>query len=1378
MAEADAAYDDGNIDVAIVKVGWEKIHCPGPKPTPRILQSCIAIGPMFVVHGGLCNKRYLDDTFFFNHLNRQWYSANIEGVRPPPVAGHSATGHQSDIVIFGGKTKDGYSNELWVLSLEKEEWAPLTDFEEQPQPRAFHSSAKVDNKFYIFGGESLSEDRSQRIVLNDLWCFDAVQLVWTQITFEDGAVPPPRRGASLTMMDEKLYLFGGEKFSDNGAAVGMNDLWHINITQENPKWEQIDLDRIRESNPNLLPLPRAFHSCVTLETSLVFFGGYCSTQKSCLNDIWEFNIAQMEFGKLTLSPFNSKEIPDTFSPQPRFGHFCVVAKEEGRLLLWGGGAKEHMPVVNNLPGRNAFRQDEKTEENEKPDQLSPTAKGDEIAQPEQEERTEPEPLHPKSRLPQPKSNLLTTKTSTSSTKPKPKPKNVVEAKQLTLAKKEGQLWSGAILEHMWVLSTGSGSLVGGLSKGCFDVQKETEEQEKERAAKERQEKERERRRLESSHLLPDEVDKHSIVSHQSHIARQGAYGVAGSGDDDRQSRVGRGKSTFTKALDEWEEEEEELRQYERREVSKGFERRRKKREDNVSSLQKQKQRERADHDDELSSYSSYLPSDVERDEDSDKDDITPLQPTTARSSNFQSRRKLMKVNSSLSLNSEDAGSIADGEMARMMSNVRDLSYLVSESSNLLTQAEEEDDLHFAKCFDENKETMQECEKEMNSLLDEMKKRLDTEIKKVNTKWERQEGIDEDRWREIEVNEIRLKEEELRRETFEQETKQSIDEWVEESKRQLAQTEEDMKATQEKQQATIEESIRQLKEVLQGIQEERDKKYDSERERNKADVATCEQLDEQMRAKFAQKKEEADELLESTVTAEMEKGRETLAAFERRVEEKRKNVGKGDRQALATKANEDDSGVEGENTESSDGDTARPNADENEEYTLGAETLDRMKGIEDRQAASKEKMKSLLDEGSELLANAEIDIDEATRLLTENTDRVRKVEQMLLVLSGEIKAISKVQDELEKTEAVEESNMSELLASIDQLNHESKEALEQYNSILTNSAQISDDILQHEHDISSELESNLSRAIRLIIESGKGQSVEIASRAKSLMVNAEARLGVVEQSVRQSIENDVRDTIRNVQGSVVQDGGRRVEVIVSRTEQGQEKMQQLDKINDENDKLISEIIETTDQLEQRVEEESEQKEERERVLADNIQSMSEYQRTANGFEKLLKEGLRVKEKFVENEVNEFYGDLNDKIDARLREIQAMFEEVVQKHSAGIKQAEDGQNNAMNEKLAVLMKEVEKVQQAINKSREEQKRQAKELARQHEAAVASLDARLEWIEDVWRKTSERASQTQQSILQWRDESLVSLRKGIKTYVDETKDNMVTSLVASQI
>ena len=140
---------------------------------------------------------------------------------------------------------------------------------------------------------------------------------WDSIQDTKGGIPESRKGTTMNLVGNELYIFGG--FS-RGTY---NDLKILNLNTN--KWREVDTAQMR-----VIPDPRVSHTMVNYENKLVLFGGGGVFLKQLemmpsYNDIWMFETDRMMWTKL-----EGSGIP----PKKRVSHVSAVL---GSLMLVHGG---------------------------------------------------------------------------------------------------------------------------------------------------------------------------------------------------------------------------------------------------------------------------------------------------------------------------------------------------------------------------------------------------------------------------------------------------------------------------------------------------------------------------------------------------------------------------------------------------------------------------------------------------------------------------------------------------------------------------------------------------------------------------------------------------------------------------------------------------------------------------------------------------------------------------------------------------------------------------------------------------------------------------------------------------------------------------------
>ncbi|CAX44277.1 cell fusion/morphology, Kelch domain-containing protein, putative [Candida dubliniensis CD36] len=191
-------------------------------PPARVGHAAVLCGNAFIVYGGdtvdTDTNGFPDNNFYLFNINNHKYTIPSHILNKPNGRyGHtigviSLNNTSSRLYLFGGQLENDVFNDLYYFELNsfkspKATWQlvePVNDF--KPPPLTNHSMSVYKNKVYVFGGVYNNEK-----VSNDLWVFDAANDTWTQVT-TTGDIPPPVNEHSSCVVDDRMYVYGGNDF--------------------------------------------------------------------------------------------------------------------------------------------------------------------------------------------------------------------------------------------------------------------------------------------------------------------------------------------------------------------------------------------------------------------------------------------------------------------------------------------------------------------------------------------------------------------------------------------------------------------------------------------------------------------------------------------------------------------------------------------------------------------------------------------------------------------------------------------------------------------------------------------------------------------------------------------------------------------------------------------------------------------------------------------------------------------------------------------------------------------------------------------------------------------------------------------------------------
>ncbi|KAG5877102.1 hypothetical protein JTB14_002412 [Gonioctena quinquepunctata] len=320
---------------------WKIVANPtGPQPRPRHGHRAVAIKDLMVVFGG-GNEGIVDELHVYNTATNQWFVPVTKGDVPPGCAAYGFVVEGTRLLVFGGMVEYGkYSNELYELQASKWEWKKLKPKQPKlgppPCPRLGHSFTLVNAKVYLFGGlanDSADPKNNVPRYLNDLYTLDirSNPIQW-DIPQTNGPIPPPREShTGVAYVDKKK----GRSFlviygGMSGCRLG--DLWFLDT--ETMSW-------MKPQVSGVTPLPRSLHTSTLIGHRMFVFGGWvpvvadevktATNEKEwkCTSTMACLNLETMNWDELNIHAESEANLPCA-----RAGH-CAVGIST-RLYIWSG----------------------------------------------------------------------------------------------------------------------------------------------------------------------------------------------------------------------------------------------------------------------------------------------------------------------------------------------------------------------------------------------------------------------------------------------------------------------------------------------------------------------------------------------------------------------------------------------------------------------------------------------------------------------------------------------------------------------------------------------------------------------------------------------------------------------------------------------------------------------------------------------------------------------------------------------------------------------------------------------------------------------------------------------------------------------------------
>lgn len=256
-------YSNELHELQATKWEWRKMHPDPPDndmpPCPRLGHSFTLVGERIFLFGGLANEsddpknnipKYLNDLFILetraaHSYNGKWIVPKTYGDNPPPRESHTGvsftckTTGKLYLLIYGGMSGCRLGD-LWLLDVDTMTWSKPQTRGRAPLPRSLHSSTMVNNKMYVFGG-------------------------WVPLVADD----------SKTTIEREW------KCTNTLAVLNLDTL----------AWQNINMDAVEEN----VPRARAGHCAIGIHSRLYIWSGRDGYRKAwnnqvCCKDLWYLDV--------------------------------------------------------------------------------------------------------------------------------------------------------------------------------------------------------------------------------------------------------------------------------------------------------------------------------------------------------------------------------------------------------------------------------------------------------------------------------------------------------------------------------------------------------------------------------------------------------------------------------------------------------------------------------------------------------------------------------------------------------------------------------------------------------------------------------------------------------------------------------------------------------------------------------------------------------------------------------------------------------------------------------------------------------------------------------------------------------------------------------
>lgn len=241
----------------------------GPQLPPGIdSHSAVLHTHDMVVFGGFIGGSRTNRVFSLDLSALQWREIAFAALQPAPRSCHTAVVHQNSMFVFAGIGDDNVKySDLWELNLISWEWKQISCEGEVPEGRSGHTACCCENYMVVFGGS-----REITKETNEMWAFNFDALQW-KLLQEERTIEDPvsaaqleeyKKGKSFKTHSPHTAPAKHHTESPNSSPHEVKRHAHLYDGPPSPLVGRI-IGRA--------PYPRDGHSAVLVEDKMLVFGG-------------------------------------------------------------------------------------------------------------------------------------------------------------------------------------------------------------------------------------------------------------------------------------------------------------------------------------------------------------------------------------------------------------------------------------------------------------------------------------------------------------------------------------------------------------------------------------------------------------------------------------------------------------------------------------------------------------------------------------------------------------------------------------------------------------------------------------------------------------------------------------------------------------------------------------------------------------------------------------------------------------------------------------------------------------------------------------------------------------------------------------------------
>jgi N-acetylneuraminic acid mutarotase len=253
---------------------WELLTHQMPAKTEH---KCVHYKNLLYFVGGYNGYDYTNDIYTYDPATKTSSFLETTGTPFSKRSALTAVGWKNRMLVFGGW--NGFTrtwfNDVHEFNFDTKTWRQVDAKGTPPNQRTSHAAVVYKNCMYVYAGFSGDQ------YLNDLYEYNIETETWTNLTpLICGERPEPRSRFCAAVHGPYMYVLGGWN-----KVTYFNDFWMFNF--ETREWT-----KVKGSHQHAIP-GISQYSLASYGEFLYVFGGFCATEKNCVNKMYVCHLNPM-----------------------------------------------------------------------------------------------------------------------------------------------------------------------------------------------------------------------------------------------------------------------------------------------------------------------------------------------------------------------------------------------------------------------------------------------------------------------------------------------------------------------------------------------------------------------------------------------------------------------------------------------------------------------------------------------------------------------------------------------------------------------------------------------------------------------------------------------------------------------------------------------------------------------------------------------------------------------------------------------------------------------------------------------------------------------------------------------------------------------------